>query len=242
MSPTIIRLAFSSLLGRTRSLGLLALPVALLVIAAIARATGGGVVATDGPVGRVVLSVLGMTIVVPMLSLLVSTRLLGNEVEDGTIYYLLATPVPRRQVVLGKLVAAVTTSLLLGALPMVLASLVLDHTDVVAALGWGIGAAAACVAYSGLFLGLSATTRHAVVVGLLYVMVWEGTLRGLLTGINKASVSAWSTLVAGRVGDMSVVEPSGISLPYAVVALALVLALGTTWATHRLRGLSLTGD
>ncbi|AKT50610.1 ABC transporter permease subunit [Arsenicicoccus sp. oral taxon 190] len=242
MNPTIIRLAFSSLLGRTRSLGLLALPLVLLIICAVARFAGGETVSPDGPVGRAILAGLGLVVVVPLLALLVVTRLLGNEMDDGTIYYLLSKPIPRWHVVGGKLVAGIVTTLVLGAVPMVLASLLLDQGSVPKALGWGAGAAAASVAYCGLFMALSSMTKHAVVWGLMYLMIWEGVLGGLLGGVSWLSIGAWSTRIAAEAGSMSVLTSVQLGLTYALVGVAVVLLAGAGWASYRLRGLSLTGD
>ncbi|WP_409484388.1 ABC transporter permease subunit [Arsenicicoccus dermatophilus] len=240
MNPVVLRLAFSSLLGRARLLPLLALPTVLLLLTGLARYVLGADASADDPAGRAVLGTLGLVVVVPMLALLTATRLLGTEMEDGTIYYLLSKPVPRRQVVVSKLLAGATTTLVLGALPLGLAALLLDPGSPVKALGWAAGGAAAAVAYCGLFTALSASTRHAVVWGLLYLTVWEGGLRNLLSGIEKVSVGAWATRVASEVGRMSVIAPAEVGPTHALVGLLLVLVGGTAFAAYRLSGLSIT--
>lgn len=242
MNPTVIRLAFSSLLGRSRSLGLLALPLVLLAVCLLARLAGGEPQSTDGTLGRAVMSGLGLAVVVPMLALLVAAQLLGNEMDDGTIACLLSKPIPRWHIVVSKLITAITATLLLGAVPMMLASLVLDHTDLGKALGWGVGAAVASVAYSALFLALSSMTKHSVVWGLMYLLVWEGALATLLEGISWLSIRSWSTRIAGWAGDMSVISVDSAPLGYAWIASGVVLVAGTAWAAYRLRGLSITGD
>ena len=89
-------------------------------------------------------------------------------------------------------------------------------------------------------LGLAALTRHAVVAGLLFVLLWEGLLGGLLNGIRWLAIGAWGRQVAAAVSDQ--VAAPGTGLTYAVVA-AAVVSLGSVWfAGDRLRSFSLRGD
>ena len=95
-------------------------------------------------------------------------------------------------------------------------------------------------AYTALFLGLAALTRHAVVVGLLFVLLWEGLLGGLLDGIRWLAIGAWGQEVAAAVSDA--VDDPGTGLVYAVLA-AAVLTAGSLWfASDRLRSFTLRGD
>ena len=100
----------------------------------------------------------------------------------------------------------------------------------------------ASVAYSALFLALSSMTKHSVVWGLMYLLVWEGALATLLEGISWLSIRSWSTRIAGWAGDMSVISVDSAPLGYAWIASGVVLVAGTAWAAYRLRGLSITGD
>ena len=74
-------------------------------------------------------------------------------------------------------------------------------------------------AYTALFLGLASLTRHAVVVGLLFVLLWEGLLGGLLDGIRWLAIGAWGQEVAAAVSDA--VDDPGTGLVYAVLAAAV---------------------
>ena len=61
-----------------------------------------------------------------------------------------------------------------------------------------MGVAVAGTTYTALFLGLAALTRHAVVIGLLFVLLWEGLLGNLLSGIRWLAIGAWGREVAAR--------------------------------------------
>ena len=84
-------------------------------------------------------------------------------------------------------------------------------------------------------------TRHAVVVGLIYVLIWEGLLGGLLDGIRWLSVTWWSAAITDEItGGPARVEQ--MSPAYAITATAVVI-VGATWlAGQKLRGYSYTAD
>ena len=93
---------------------------------------------------------------------------------------------------------------------------------------------------TALFALLSVVTRHAVVVGLVYLLVWEGLLGGLLDGVRWLSITRWSAEVADRVAGLTLVAQ--LPLTYALAA-GVVVIVGGTWLTgRRLRAFNLTGD
>ncbi|MGA8977705.1 MAG: ABC transporter permease subunit, partial [Pedococcus sp.] len=186
MNATILRLSAQALLGRRRGLVLVLIPAVLLILAVVVRAL------TDDPtVGYDAVTNLGFTLGLPLVALLAATAVLGPEIDDGSIVYLLSKPVSRHVIALSKYVVAWAATMVLGALPVLAAGLVLDVSDPRQALAWGAGAAVAGTAYTALFLGLAAFTRHAVVVGLLFALLWEGVLGSVLDGIRWVSVGAW---------------------------------------------------
>ncbi len=139
-----------------------------------------------------------------------------------------------------KLVVALGCVLVFAALPVLVAGLVLQPGEPSFALGFALGAAVGGVAYSALFSLLSVLTRHAVVIGLIYLLVWEGLLGGLLDGVRWLSLSEWAAALVGTVADVELVDDLGPT--YAVVA-TLVVTLAGAWLTaRRLRGFNLTGD
>ena len=79
-----------------------------------------------------------------------------------------------------------------------------------------------------------------MVIGLIYLLIWEGLLGGLLDGIRWLSVTRWSAEVVDRVADLELVDD--LPLGYALIALAAVLAAGVWRTGRRLQGFNLTGD
>jgi ABC-2 type transport system permease protein len=236
ISRTIVRLGLRSIFGHWRGVLLVVLPLVLVGIAILARALVG----QDETGSEHVLYRLGLVIIVPLVALLATSGLLAPEIDDGSISYLLAKPISRHTIVASKLVVAVACVLVFGTLPMLLAGLVLRTGDPTFAVAFAVGSLVGGAAYCALFALLSVLTRHAVVVGLVYLLVWEGLLGGLLDGVRWLSITRWSAEIVDRVAGLSLVDD--LPLTYAVIATAVVI-VGGGWLTgRRLRAFNLTGD
>ena len=235
MNATILRLSAQALLGRRRFWLLLAVPLVLVVLAFVVRLLAGEGVGYDG-----IIDGLGLRLSLPIVALMATSTVLGPEIDDGSIVYLLAKPVSRYRVALSKYVVALAATLVFGVLPLVVASLLNDGSRPGMAVGWLAGASVSALAYCGLFLALSAVTRHAVVVGLLFVLLWEGLLGGLLTGIRWLNLAAWGRQVAAGVDDR-IALPAQVGVTYALVAAVVVAVLGVWFTGERLRSFSLVG-
>ena len=235
MNRTLLRLSTQALFGRRRGVVLLLIAGALLALALFLR------LLTDDDDGIEAVVGLGFTLALPLVALLASTAVLGPEIDDGSVVYLLAKPVNRHVIARSKFAAAWGATMLLGALPVALAALVFDSSQPGRALALGLGAAVSGTVYTALFLGLAAFTRHAVVVGLLFVLVWEGVLGSIFAGVRWLSVGAWGRAVAGEISS-SVDEAVDLSAGYAVVAAAVVTLLCIWFTGDRLRSFTLRGD
>lgn len=236
INRTVIRLGRRSIFGHWRGALLFVLPVVLLGLSVLVR----GLVGQDETGARHTLYGLGLVIVVPLVALLATSGLLAPEIDDGSIAYLLAKPISRYTIVVSKLLVAVGCVLVFGAVPMLVAGLVLNPDDSSFGLAFAIASLVGGTAYCALFALLSVLTRHAVVVGLVYLLVWEGLLGGLLDGVRWLSITRWSGEIVDRVAGLVLVED--LPLTYALVATAVVI-VGGTWLTgRRLRAFNLTGD
>jgi ABC-2 type transport system permease protein len=234
VNPTIVRLSVQALLGRRRGIVLMVIPALLLVLAVVVRAL------TSAGVGYDIVSGVGFTLGLPLVALLASSAVLGPEVDDGSIVYLLSKPVGRHVIAISKYAVAWLATIALGAVPLFVSGLVLDGSDVGRALGWGLAGLVSGTTYTALFLALAAFTRHAVVAGLLFVLLWEGLLGGLLSGIRWLSIGAWGAEVGSAVSDA--IDAPGTSPAYALVAATLVTVVGIWFAGDRLRSFTLRGD
>jgi ABC-2 type transport system permease protein len=113
------------------------------------------------------------------------------------------------------------------------------------AAGYALGAGVAGLAYCALFVLLAILTRNAVVVGLIYVLIWESLVGSFVPGAQVLSIQQWALAVTEKVLGSSAATlgvSSAVSFVTGVVLLAVVVA-GCTWfAGSRLRTLRLTGS
>lgn len=234
-NPTIARITTRGLFGRRRFLLLLPLPVLLVGLALLARGLG----AKPGEWSEPVLVGLGFAAVLPVIALIVGTGVLGSEIDDGTLVHVLAKPLPRREIILTKLVVAVVVTAVTVGVPMYLAGLVAGSARL--GLGLATGSLVGAFAYSALFLALSLLTRRPVLVGLLYVLIWEGVLGNLLTGTRMLSVQQYVVAVAAKVGGTDLIT-GRVSVPVSVVMAVVFTIGGTVLAVDRLRSFSIAGE
>ena len=234
---TVAGLGVRSVFGRRRGVLLYLLPVVLVGLSVLVRAlVGPGTDATTAP-----LNGLGLVVVVPLVALIATSGLLAPEIDDGSISYLLAKPVSRHVVVLAKLLVAVGCVAVFGALPMLVSGLVLAPEDPDVAVAYAVASLLGGATYCSLFALLSIRTRHAVVIGLVYLLVWEGLLGGLMDGVRWVSVTRWATRVAEAMSSAVQVHVE-LSTTYAVIASLVVLVGGAWLAGWWLRAFNLTGD
>jgi ABC-2 type transport system permease protein len=236
ISPTIVRLGARSIFGRWRGVLLFVLPVVLLGLSVLVRVLVG----QDADAAEGTLYGLGLVVIVPLVALLATSGLLAPEIDDGSISYLLAKPISRYTIVVSKLVVALTCVLVFGAVPMLFAGLIMRTDAPVVGIAFAVGSLVGGTAYCAIFAMLSVLTRHAVVIGLIYLLIWEGLLGGLLDGVRWLSVTRWSAELVDQVGDLSLVDD--LPLAYAVIAFAVVIGVGTWRTGLRLRAFNLTGD
>lgn len=236
ISRTIVRLGVRSVFGRWRGALLFVLPLVLVAVSVLVRVLVG----EDEVGAEHTLQGLGLVVIVPLVALLATSGLLAPEIDDGSVSYLLAKPISRYTIVVSKLVVAAACVLVFAALPMLVAGMVMLTSDPSLAVGFAAGSVAGGLAYCALFALLSVMSRHAVVIGLIYLLVWEGLLGGLLDGVRWLSITRWSEAIIGELADVELVED--LPLAYAAVATAVVLLLGTWLTGRRLRAFNLTGD
>ena len=231
INTTIAKLALQALLGRRRFYLLLAFPVLLIGLVGLITAL------TDGDAAYAIVPNLGYPLVLPLVAILAASAVLGPEVDDGSIVYLLSKPVNRYGIAISKWLVALGATLIAGALPILVAALIAGDSTRATALF--VGAVVAGTAYSALFLAISAITRHAVIASLMFVLIWESLLGNLFSGIAWLSIGQWGL----RIGhEISAELPDPANLGYAIVVSLAVTVVGVWFAGDRLRSFSLRGD
>ncbi|MEU7928702.1 ABC transporter permease subunit [Micromonospora sp. NPDC049801] len=232
---TITWITARGLFGRRRFLLLLPLPLVLLGLAVLCRSLG----VDPGEWGPPVLVGLGLAVVLPVVALIIGTGVLGAEIDDGTVVHILTKPLPRWQIVLPKLAVATGVTAATVAVPLYVAGVLADSVR----LGLALAAASAfgALAYSALFLALSLITRRPVLLGLVYVLIWEGLLGNFVSGTKVLSIQQYVIALADRLAPSGLLETS-VSVPVAGVMTALVSVGFTVLAIDRLRSFSVAGE
>jgi ABC-2 type transport system permease protein len=199
----LVTVTLRGLLGRRRMILMLLLVSVPILVGILIRIAGGSRETSQ------LLDALVIRTVLPLVALIIGTSAIGSEIEDGTLVYLLVKPIARWRTALSKLVVAAGLSAVLVVPPMVITGLLVSGGDG-AALGTTFGYALAglvgVMAYAAAFTALGALTSRALIVGLVYVLLWEGVLAGLLEGTRFLSVrqatlglaAAWTGESSGR--------------------------------------------
>ncbi|MGW2209550.1 ABC transporter permease subunit [Streptomyces sp. NPDC001781] len=235
--PTVARLTYRALLGRRRALVLGALPLLLIVISVAVRLLTGA----DDQVAADVLGGFALATMVPIIGVIAGTGAIGPEIDDGSVVYLLSKPLKRPTIIFTKLIVAIAVTMVFSALPTLIAGLVLNGNGQQVAVAYTVAALVASIAYSALFLLLGTVSRHAVVFGLVYALVWEALFGSLVSGARTLSVQQWSLAVAHKVVGSNLIT-SDVGLPAATALLVAVTVAATWYAGQRLRALTLAGE
>jgi ABC-2 type transport system permease protein len=249
MNAVVAMLTVRTLLGRRRTVLLMLLPAALIALCVLARVLAGADAdidqELDGGLSADLLAGFGLGTLLPLLGLIAGTGAIGPEIDDGSIVYLLAKPVNRLSIILTKLAVAIGVVTAFGAVPMLVAGTVLTGEVSRFTLAFAVGSFVAGIAYSALFLLLGVVTKNAVVVGLLYALVWESLVGQIVPGAQALSVQQWSLAVTESLLGVRA-EALGVSAAVGVVTGAVLLAVVTVGSTlhagARLRRLRLAGD
>jgi ABC-2 type transport system permease protein len=170
--------------------------------------------------------------ILPLAMLLFATAAFGNELVDRTLGYLALKPVARWRIVVPKLLAAI----LVGGVPVAAAgflAVALTEGGFGGPLATGIGLLAGAAAYAAIFTWAGLATRHALLIGLVYVFVWEAAyLDGIrFLSVRRYTLSLIHALDAERLSRVD--DP--LSAGAAILLVAVVVIGFTLLAVRRLR-------
>jgi ABC-2 type transport system permease protein len=232
---TIAALTARSLLGRRRSV-LLVLLALLPVAAAILVRVSGREASVGEEVATAIMDRLLVTTLLPIVGLVFGTAALGAELEDGTAVFLLVKPIDRWRIVVAKLIVAVGLSIALVAPAAFLAGAILGPggTGLSGAVGAAVGTAIGATVYATVFFALSLVTGRALAIGLVYVLVWEGVLAGLLEGVAALSIRQYTLAISAAIAQPGVADPGLLDARVALVLSVVAVAVAVVVAVRRL--------
>ena len=172
--------------------------------------------------------------VAAFVAVVIGASAIGDEREDGTILYLLSTPLSRLGLIVTKVLASWSAAALLLTPPVLVAGLIALGSDATPGrILWPIvGMLAAVLCYCALTAWLSTVTRRPVVIGVLYILLWEGSIATFAASADRLSIAAYGRVLAVE-GVIDVNAPE-TAAPVAVIVLAVVTALAVRAAARRL--------
>jgi ABC-2 type transport system permease protein len=158
--------------------------------------------------------------IIPLVVLAIASAAFANEIEDRTLANLTLSPVPRWQIVLPKLLAAITI-----AAPFIAASAFITSNtaflgDARAILAVTVAAVVGVALYASAFVWLGLVTTQAIGLGLLYIVLWEGFFSGFVSGVRLLSIRHYSISVMHAIDPrrFAVADNLG-TVPVVIIAL-----------------------
>ncbi len=225
----IVRMTLRQLLGGKRLivLGLLGVLPAVVIWAT----TGNRSAATAFQDFNEIAIPILFLIVLPITSLVLGSAALGDERRDGTLSFLLVRPLRRSTITGAKLaaawIAAAGVTAASGALTSAAASVRSSDWSTLVPTIVGVSVAAAC--YTAVFMVLGHLTSRAVLIGLVYVFIWESGVSAAAPSLANVSLFRIGlTAYAGMLPESQryLSEPLGSLAPGAGGAAAKALVIG----------------
>lgn len=232
MGPVYL-LALRQLSGRWRLLIMGAL--ALLPILVTVPTLRSGHAPSAEEFEAVVLNAMLAGSIIPLVVLAIAAAAFGIEVEDRTLANLTLSPLPRWRIVVPKLLAAMT----IAAPFIVFSAGVTSHLtflgDPRATAAVTIAALAGVAMYASAFVWLGLVTHHAVALGLLYIVVWEGIFSRFVAGVRLLSIRHYAVSLMHAMDERRFVASDPLAPAVAVAMAACLFTLFVALSIRRLR-------
>jgi ABC-2 type transport system permease protein len=235
-NPVVAQLTLRATVGRRRAI-LFAIPAVILIaLTLILRASRPA--AVNWPAN--VLGDFGFSVLLPFTALVIGTGVLGAEIDDGSAIHLLATPIHRRTIIVTKFAVAAMLTMAFAAVPELIAGLIAPNSRGLA-FALFIGALVGSVIYTAVWVMASVLTTRAIMIGLLYVLVWEALLANVVGGARILSIAHYSLGIANAIHPDTNLQ-AGLTLSTSVI-LGIVVTIGALiLATRSLSSFALKGD
>ncbi len=185
-----------------------------------------------------------LAVALPVTALITAGASLGDEREENTMPFLLVKPLPRWVVAVSSLLASISTVVVVSLVGIALAWFLGARATGDNMIGWPmlVAMVIVAVAYSAVFVPVGLVARRSTLIGLAYILIWEGIISSVVDGAAASSIwriglTAYADLSGGLprgVDDMLGTLTPGLG---GAVAKALVLAaisVGvTTWLLRK---------
>lgn len=226
---TLFRMLLRSQLTKGKMIALGGLGILGVVIAVF-------LAAADDPeldrIGTEFVAFYGLALLVPLVSLLLASRALGNIIEDRLLVYLWLKPLPRWYMAAAAFLASLAVALPLAVIPTALSALLVGVSGL--AFGAIVASVMASIAYCGLFTALGVRFSRGLWWGLLYILIWEFLLAGLSTTTERLTIRSYSFSSVNRNVDNVQLELANRAGWATIVIPIMVAVVSVAYAGYRL--------
>jgi ABC-2 type transport system permease protein len=171
----------------------------------------------------------------PLVVLAIAGAAFANELEDRTLANLTLSPVPRWQIALPKLLAAITLAGPFIVVSAFFTSYVAFLGDLTATIAVTVSALVGVALYASAFVWLGLITTQAIGIGLLYIVLWEGFFAGFVAGARMLSIRHYTIALMHGLDGRRFAGGSHMSLVPAVIVAVVVLGGFLLLSIRRLR-------
>jgi ABC-2 type transport system permease protein len=173
--------------------------------------------------------------IAPLVVLAIAAPAFANELEDRTLANLTLSPLPRWQIAVPKLLAAITVAAPFIALSALLTSHVAFLGDARATVAVTVSAVVGVALYTSAFVWLGLVTTQAIGIGLLYIVLWEGFFTGFVSGARVLSIRHYAIALMHGLDERRFASTSHMSLGLAIVVAVVVFGGFLFLTIRRLR-------
>jgi ABC-2 type transport system permease protein len=173
--------------------------------------------------------------IAPLVVLAIAAAAFANEVEDKTLANLTLAPIPRWQIVVPKLLAAITIAAPFIAASAFVTSHVAFLADAKATTAVTVSALVGVALYSSAFLWLGLVSTQAIGLGLLYIVLWEGFFSGFVSGVRLLSIRHYATALMHGIDARRFAGSDHLSLTAAIIVCTVVFTGFLLLSIRRLR-------
>lgn len=186
---------------------------------------------------------------IPLVAAVYSIAVVGQEVSQRTIVYLVTRPVPRWLMYLARVAASITATAVVSMIVVLAVSAAINGPSHVFARGVPGDLLGACVgsfAYVSLFVLLSLWINKAMVAILLYAFGLETAAANMPGDMGLLSIKNYLTIIAdkpvlqtgNRIADAVATQNAlaemskSTALPIMVIVTVVCLTVGAWWFSH----------
>ena len=230
MSFPLFTLSFRQAASPRRLLLLVLLAGLPVLVSAVAGGSEDGII--NGTLDGLVIAT-----VLPIAVMVLATAAFGNEVEDRTLSLLAMKPISRLAIVLPKVAATVLVAGPIAVIAaVVVAAIAVENEPAQAAVAAGVGVLVGVAAYTALFTWAGLVSNKALGFALVYVLLWEGLMASLISGIRYLSIRGYTIGIMHGLDDQGLAAFSNraIDLTAALIGAAVVTVVFVYLTVRRL--------